>query len=143
MAFSMVREIWVERDVDAVLVVERGDQVAVAVDDAGLLGQRLHGELGGQVVHAAGHVARGHPDDPGEGDRETGHESAHHGGDGGHDAEMGQDAGGRKSLVRGHGHASHVTRAVPTRPIHGIRGLVTSDYGKRADRACSRVPRIP
>ena len=52
-----------QRHDDAVLVVRVGDQLPVGIEDAGLLGQRRHGELARQVVEEAdpalGRLARG------------------------------------------------------------------------------------
>ena len=80
-----------EPDVDAVLVVERGDEGAVGVVDPGLLRQLLGLELVGQLDHALADVLCGHADDPRERDREAGHEHAQDRGHDGHDGEVGQD----------------------------------------------------
>jgi hypothetical protein len=93
-----------QRDVDAVLVVDRRDHVAVGVDDPGLLRKGFGLELGRQVVHAAGDVPGREPDHPREGDRQTGHHNAEHGGHRGHDTEVGEHAVGREALVGRHGH---------------------------------------
>ncbi len=81
-----------ELDVDPVLVVQRGDQPAVAVEDPGLLGQRLGLELCGQVVETVGHVAGADAQDTRQGDGQPGRDHAHHDRHGAHDGEVGKHA---------------------------------------------------
>ena len=94
-----------QRDVHAVLVVEGGQHRAVAAQQAGALGQRLGGEVRGDLVHAVRDRARRQPGDGRERDGQAGHQHAHDGGHGDHDAEVGHDAGRPKAIgtARGHG----------------------------------------
>ncbi len=98
----------VEGDVDAVLVVEGRDDVAVGVEHPGLLRQRVGLELRGQVVHRLRDVVGADPEHAGERDREAGDEDAHDRGHCHHDDEVGEDAGGRQTLIARDGHAPRI-----------------------------------
>ena len=114
----------VERDADAVLVVQGGDDVAAAVHDPRLLRQRLGLQLCGQAVHRLRDVTGTEAQDACERDGQTGDDDAHDGGDSEHHAEMGGDATGRRALGVGRQHASNVRehptphRFVVTPPTH-------------------------
>ena len=98
-----------QRDVDAVLVVERGDEVAVDVVDPRLLRQLLGLQLGGEVDHALADVLGGDADDAGERDGQAGDQDAEDGGDDGHHGEVRRHRPGRRATGltsgggRGHG----------------------------------------
>ena len=99
----------VERDVDAVLVVDRGDRVARGVDDLALLRQRLGLELDRQVVHRVRRLPGRETDHSGERDREPGdHDSEHHG-DQKHHAQVRQHLGRRETLGGRAGHGPQGT----------------------------------
>ena len=83
-----------QRHVDAVLVVERGDQVAVDVVDARLLRQVLRLERLGEVDHALADVLGCHADQARERDGEAGDEDTHDDRDGSHHREVGRHATG-------------------------------------------------
>ena len=87
-----------QRDVDPVLVVERGDEVAVDVVDARLLRQVLGLERLRQVHQPGTGVLGGHADEPREGDGEAGGQHSHDHRDSGHDGEVGGDATGVGTL---------------------------------------------
>ena len=142
MACTMVREIWVQRDVDAVLVVERRRSGCRCRRRCGSSGPAAPPRARPAGCPCCGRRrARPRPTTPANGIASPATSDAHDDGDGGHHAEVGQDAGGGKSLVGGHGHASHVTRAVPTRPIHGIG--VPSHFGLRERGRSSLFPGAP
>ena len=106
-----------ERDVDPVLVVEGGDQVAVDVVDARLLGQVLGLERLRQVDQTGTGVLGGHADEAREGDGEAGGQHAHDDRDGGHDGEVGGDATGVGTLrgaLRTGGHGPDGTCRIHT-----------------------------
>ena len=80
-----------QRDVDAVLVVEGRDRVAVAVQDPGALGERGRLELLGEVLHRPGGGAGAVPDRADERDDQAGDEDAEDRGDRDDDPEVGDD----------------------------------------------------
>ena len=104
-----------DRDVHPVAAVgvERGQHVAVGVEDQAPLRQRLRGELLGELLHRVGEVLGADAGQAGERDRQARDDHPEDHGHGRHDHEMGQHAVRRKALAAGHGHASKSNRATP------------------------------
>ena len=82
--------------------------LAVGVQDLGLLRQRVGLERGGQVVHRVGHLARTDAEHARERDGQAGDHDAHDGGDGDHDPQVGGHASGGQAVAARLGHAARI-----------------------------------
>ncbi len=91
--------------VQPVLVVDRGDDPALAVEDPRLLRQVLGLELLREVVHRLGGLVGGEAEQAGERDREAGGDDAEHRGDDDHHGQVRDHLAGAGAFGTGPGHA--------------------------------------